>query len=147
MGGNTVNYAINNSNGLSQVLADGTNSYLYGDGRIFQQSASDSAYFLGDALSSVRQLVNASGSVTLAKSYAPYGAVSESFGDASTEYGFTNEYTSQDLIYLRSRYYSSYLNQFIQPDPIVADYRNPQNLNLYSYVQNNPIRFTDPSGL
>jgi hypothetical protein len=48
---------------------------------------------------------------------------------------------------LRARYYSAYLNQFIQPDPIVPDYSNPQNLNAYSYVRNNPVNLTDPSGL
>ena len=40
-----------------------------------------------------------------------------------------------------------YLNQFIQPDPIVPKYTEPQSLNLYSYVRNNPIKYTDPSGL
>lgn len=38
-----------------------------------------------------------------------------------------------------------YLNQFIQPDPIVPSFNNPQNINKYSYALNNPIRYTDPS--
>ena len=34
----------------------------------------------------------------------------------------------------------------MQPDTIVPDYKNPQALNRYSYVLNNPLRYTDPTG-
>ncbi len=46
----------------------------------------------------------------------------------------------------RSRYYESYLNQFIQPDTIVPDPRIPADWHKYTYVRNNPINFTDHSG-
>jgi hypothetical protein len=57
--------------GLTQVLEDGTNTYRYGNGRIGQFTASDSAYFLTDALGSVRQLTDTNGAVTLSKQYEP----------------------------------------------------------------------------
>ncbi len=38
------------------------------------------------------------------------------------------------------------LDHFIQPDAIVPGMFNPQNLSRYSYVRNNPILYTDPSG-
>ncbi len=44
------------------------------------------------------------------------------------------------------RYYDLYLNRFISPDTIIPDPANPQTLNRYSYAQNNPLRYTDPSG-
>lgn len=40
----------------------------------------------------------------------------------------------------------SKLGRFGQPDSIVSEPTNPQYLNRYAYVLNNPIRFTDPSG-
>jgi hypothetical protein len=53
--------ALNLNAGLTQVLADGTNTYLYGNGRIAPYTGTTPAYFVGDGLGSVRQLANASG--------------------------------------------------------------------------------------
>jgi hypothetical protein len=41
---------------------------------------------------------------------------------------------------------SPYINRFLSADTIVPGYANPQNLNRYSYVLNNPLRYTDPTG-
>jgi len=72
--GVTTSYTLDINAGLTQVLDDGTENYLYGNGRIAQYEASGAEYFLGDALGSVRQMVNAAGQVNLAKGYEPYGS-------------------------------------------------------------------------
>jgi hypothetical protein len=41
---------------------------------------------------------------------------------------------------------SSYINHFLQPDTLVPDPSNPQSLNRYSYVENRPVNFNDPTG-
>jgi hypothetical protein len=41
---------------------------------------------------------------------------------------------------------SPYINRFLSADTIVPSYANPQSLNRYSYVLNNPLRYTDPTG-
>src|SRR5690606_12599255 len=46
----------------------------------------------------------------------------------------------------KARFYSPYLNRFIQPDLIVPGIYNPQMLNRFSYVGNNPIIYNDPTG-
>ena len=51
------------------------------------------------------------------------------------------------LIYLRERYYDPVLGRFPSLDPIEGTMSQPQSLNRYSYVQNNPVNKTDPSGL
>ena len=51
-----------------------------------------------------------------------------------------------DLVDYVARRYDPVLGRFIQPDTIVPDPGDPQALNRYSYVGNNPVRYTDPSG-
>jgi RHS repeat-associated protein len=47
-----------------------------------------------------------------------------------------------------ARYYASALGRFMRPDDPLADQDpdNPQSWNLYTYVRNNPLNNTDPSG-
>ncbi len=61
------------------------------------------------------------------------------------------DYTGQKLdgtgfYQMGARWYDPYLDQWLQPDAIVPDPTDPQSLNRYSYVLNNPLRCTDPSG-
>lgn len=48
-----------------------------------------------------------------------------------------------------ARYDSSSMGRFMTPDPVIITperLMNPQQLNLYAYVANNPLRFIDPTG-
>jgi len=47
---------------------------------------------------------------------------------------------------MKSRFYDPVIGRFLQPDSVVPDPGNPQSLNRYSYVYNNPMRYTDPYG-
>jgi len=49
-------------------------------------------------------------------------------------------------MYYGARYYDAALGRFISADTIVPNPYNPQALNRYSYVYNNPLRYKDPSG-
>ncbi len=61
---------------------------------------------LGDALGSVRQIVDSFGDVTLEKSYTPFGEVLSESGTGASVYGYTGEVTDPSgLVYLRARYY------------------------------------------
>jgi RHS repeat-associated protein len=51
-----------------------------------------------------------------------------------------------DLLYLHSRYYDPQLGRFISPDSQIPDAHNPQSINRYSYVVNNPVNSADPTG-
>ena len=42
--------------------------------------------------------------------------------------------------------YDAEIGRFLSADPFVDDSSNLQALNRYSYVQNNPLSYTDPSG-
>jgi hypothetical protein len=55
LNGTATTYTLDLNTGLTQVLADGTNTYAYGLNRINQVAETQTGYFLTDALGSVRQ--------------------------------------------------------------------------------------------
>jgi RHS repeat-associated protein len=95
----------------------------------------------------VRQLTDSSGNVVLTKEYEPYGEVMNSEGTTTTAYGFTNEYTSQGLIYLRARYYNPSIARLMTRDTWGGDMKEPMSYNGWLYVYANPVNLTDPSGM
>ncbi|WP_210210978.1 RHS repeat-associated core domain-containing protein [Rhodomicrobium lacus] len=50
------------------------------------------------------------------------------------------------LVHMNGRVYDPELGRFLSADPFIQDATNLQALNPYTYVQNNPLSFTDPSG-
>lgn len=75
------------------------------------------------------------------------GVCLESQGSIGTDRLFTGQrLDSTGLYYYGARYYDPAIGRFISPDPVVQDFTNPQTLNRYSYVLNNPLKYTDPSG-
>ena len=87
----TANYTLDLYTGLTQILSDGANTYLYGVGRLGEEQAGGWEYPLGDALGSVRQLVDTGAAVTLARSYEPFGDTITSTGSGATAFQFTGE--------------------------------------------------------
>ncbi len=147
MGGVTTQYTLDLNNSLTQVLADGTNRYLYGMGRIAQQTPNGLQYFLPDALGSVRQLSDAAGALALAQSFDPYGGLLASQGTAATPYGFSGEWgDASGLLYLRARYYLPQAGIFTARDPFPGFTTLPVTMQPYLYAAGNPLRYTDPSG-
>jgi len=55
-------------------------------------------------------------------------------------------HTTDDLDYMHARHYNLNLARFLSVDPVGGDSFRPQSWNGYSYVLNNPLRFTDFSG-
>lgn len=62
--------------------------------------------------------------------------------------GFTgHEHLDEvELIHMNGRIYDPVIGRFLNPDPIIQQPGNLQNLNRYSYVLNNPLSLVDPSG-
>ncbi len=131
--------------------------YIFaGDQRIALKQASTVTYAHADHLSSSSVLTNGSdGSKTEQVTYYPFGQTRTDTDGAGNPIspGFRYKYTDQEfddttgLYYYQARYYDPVLGRFIQPDPLVPDLYDPQSLNPYSYVLNNPLRYTDPTGL
>jgi RHS repeat-associated protein len=146
-GGVTTRYVLDLNHDLAQVLSEGSNTYLYGLGRIGQQNTVGWQYYHGDALGSVRQLSGIAGGITLARSYEPFGNLLNSEGKEITPYAFTGEWSEPTgLIYLRARYYDPATGRFLTKDPVRGFINHSGTLNPYTYAVNNPLRFIDPSG-
>jgi len=50
------------------------------------------------------------------------------------------------LMDYHARMYDDYLNQFTQPDSIIPQQYDPQSWNRYEYAEDNPVRYSDPTG-
>jgi RHS repeat-associated protein len=146
--GVTTDYVLDINTGLTQVLQDGTNTYLYGINRVAQSTAEQSEFFLPDALGSVRNLVNSVSEVTLIQSYTPFGEVLESYGDGQTDYAFTGEMydAGTGLVFLRARYYNPAGGRFLSRDVWDGDNQMPMSYNAWLYTYANPVGLVDPSG-
>ncbi len=131
-----TNYTLDLNTGLTQVLADGTNTYLYGAGRIAQYDTT-MQYFGADGLGSVRQLYDASGAALANKRYDPFGNVLTTNGTATSVYGYTGEATdATGLVFLRARYMDPAQGRFTTRDTWEGYPNLPQTTNHSCYAVN-----------
>jgi RHS repeat-associated protein len=98
-----------------------------------------------DGLGSIIGLSDSTGTLQTQYTYDPYGATTFTGPAASN----SNQYTGREndgtgLYYYRARYYSPTLQRFIGEDPLGFA---GGNINLYSYVGDDPINYKDPFGL
>ena len=136
-----------------------TAEYVFFNGkRVAMRKADNSIHhYFADQIGSANLVTNATGAMPPEQDieYHPYGEEQIYTNTLGQEYRFTghehDEETNDD--YFDARYYSSSFGRFLTPDwsatpePIpYASVGNPQTLNLYSYVENNPITGTDPDG-
>ncbi len=67
-------------------------------------------------------------------------------GHERDQHGWLNVDTDDSLDYMHARYYDPNLGRFLSVDPAGYDLQRPQSWNRYSYVLNNPVNLTDPTG-
>jgi len=115
-------------------------------------------YYFSDQVGSHSVIENATGTATEQDiDYYPYGAVQNDYCTACVAQHYKFNATERDaesgLDNFGARYDTSSLGRFMTPDwaekPTdvpYAHFGNPQSLNLYSYVENNPTTFGDPDG-
>ena len=81
-------------------------------------------------------------------SYSPYGAVEGRFELNPQPFTYVGQLGIFDegngLYYMRARYFDANAKRFLSEDPSGFD---GGDVNLYAYVRNNPINWTDPCGL
>jgi RHS repeat-associated protein len=129
-----------NDNGVEDTY------YYFFDGQTIARDNPDGSryYYHNDHLGSHSVVTDENGDIVEETEYLPFGAVL-SGGDADFLYT-GKELDSVGTYYYGARYMDPTLRQFTQPDTVIPDVYNPQSLNRYSYVLNNPYKYVDPTG-
>jgi RHS repeat-associated protein len=140
--------------GAYETRSDGTaiKYYSFAGQTIAMDDGTGLQYFLTDHLGSVVATIDSTGTLTSQQRYLPFGGVRTDVpgpDTPATDYGYTGQRNLDANIGLmdyKARFYSPYINRFIQPDTLIPDSSNPQAWNRYSYVVNRPVNFNDPTG-
>jgi RHS repeat-associated protein/uncharacterized repeat protein (TIGR01451 family) len=105
-------------------------------------------YDLRDNLGSAAAVMDSSGNIVGQERYYPFGGTRVTTGTVNTDRLYTGQRSlaSLGLMDYKARFYEPTLGVFIQPDTMMPSAANPQSLNRYSYVLNDPINLNDPSG-
>jgi RHS repeat-associated protein len=109
----------------------------------------DVVYFIHtDHLGSTSLTTDITGTLVAETRYLPYGEERWITGTLVTDFTFTGQRAERGfgLLDYNARYYDPGLGRFISADTVVPEAGNPQSLNRYAYVYNNPMRYVDPSG-
>ncbi|MFO1466508.1 MAG: RHS repeat-associated core domain-containing protein [Steroidobacteraceae bacterium] len=165
--GTTTTYYIG---GLMEkvTLPSGVTEYRHripaGSGSAIYTRRSDSTnstyYSTTDHLGSGDLLLDSAGAILAKESFTPFGARRGSNWSGTpstanyntfaqtTRRGFTGHEMLDpvSLIHMNGRVYDPQLGRFLSADPIVQTLNISQALNPFSYVMNNPLSLTDPSG-
>lgn len=129
-------------------------SYVYAGGRLLSTITNSSGsevteYQHPDKLGT-RLVTN--GATQYEQSTLPFGTYLAGESTGATNRPFTSYERSSvaNLDFAKNRSYTTGQSRFTQVDPIglnAVRVINPQSLNMYAYVGNDPINYTDPSGL
>lgn len=152
---------------VKRTAASNVTHYVYdGSGMLAAEynngsaGAASTQYLLSDHLGSVRAVATMTGGITARHDYTPFGEelpvpprpAGMNYAGAD---GLAQRFTGKErdgetgLDYFIARHYGSAMTRFFQIDPVVVTderLRNPQQLNLYAYAANNPLRWIDLNG-
>ncbi|SRR6266568_4268867 len=132
---------------LADNSTQNTTYYYVNDDLVAKKNPDGSKnYYHPDNLNSTSVLTDQSGNVVENTTYYPFGDIRT--GGTKSKQLYTGQENDPEtgLDYYNARYYNSHIRRFTQPDTEIADIYNPQNLNRYSYVNNNPLTYNDPTG-
>jgi len=162
-------YKVNNDLKLTRYYLGGYEEEVYKNGNVRKihylsgaiyidnSNANDSLYFVyTDYQGSVIALTDEVGNVERRYAYDPWGARRNNEDwtqkDDCVDLIINRGYTGHEhldafgIINMNGRVYDPLTAMFFSPDPYISSPEDWLSYNRYSYVLNNPFRYTDPSG-
>jgi len=170
-GGNTIASHVYDGTGLrtQKTTASGTVQYYYGGDRVVNEgdgagnitrtnlwglellrrsAAGQTNYYLFNGHGDVVSVLDGTGAEQGSYRYDAFGQPTSASGTVDNPFRYATEPYDEEtgLLYLRARYYSPDLGRFVTQDTYKGNPWQPWTQNLYVYVGNDPINYTDPTG-
>ncbi|MEK4236221.1 RHS repeat domain-containing protein [Paenibacillus sp. FSL H7-0714] len=143
---NTNKEVISEVNGSNAVIAD----FVRGDRLLVKKDrlTNKDFYYLYNGHGDVIQIVDKSGAIVNFYAYDEWGNITSQIEETQNSFKYAGEIYDEEtgLYYLRARYYDPSVGRFLNEDTYEGEIDNPLSQNLYTYVHNNPLIYTDPTG-
>jgi RHS repeat-associated protein len=134
-----------------------TGNLAAGNPSVGNHQASSLRYFHHDHLGSTGAVSDEAGQVIERMAYDLWGKrrntnglidATDSVNGLTTDRGYTfHEHLDEmGIIHMNGRLFDPLIGRFMSADPFIQSPENLQSYNRYSYVMNNPLAYTDPSG-
>ena len=157
LNGQTINHVWD---GNQQIIADvidnqfyEANCYIRGTNLVAKYNywngkKSEYTYYTQNAHGDVVNLTDKDGKVTKSYRYDAFGVEKNIDENDTNTFRYCGEYYDKETatVYLRARNYNPSIGRFISRDSYPGKNEDPLSLNLYTYCENNPIYYSDPSG-
>lgn len=110
-------------------------------------AAKTTTYYYSDLQGSTLATTDAQGNIVSSDDYRSYG--SPASGSPGDGVGFASHIGDSDsgLIYMQARYYDPSIGRFLSVDMVLPAPAALDLMNRYAYVANNPMSFSDPTGM
>jgi RHS repeat-associated protein len=128
-------------------LTGGSNQYIYFRGGLMAQYWNGASFAHLNGLGSTQQFTDWTGANPVDTLFYPWGQpVNSSVESLWAGFNDGNGWLLHEW-QTDTRRYTPSAGRWFTPDPLGGDVTNPQSLNRYAYVLNNPTSLTDPTGL
>ena len=147
----TIRYHHDNE---GRVIAESNDSdsvtaqTIWGHKALARKTNGNYYYYLYNGHGDVTQVVDQNGNIVNSYTYDEWGNILSKQEQVSNPLKYAGEYYDEEsgLYYLRARYYDPTIGRYISRDSYEGEITNPLSLNLYTYVENDPLSYVDPSG-
>ncbi len=151
-GSTTTRYGYDHWNRVTSDQKDSgaASQYIRGNRVLVKKDLTNQKdyYYLYNGHGDVVQMVGTDGSLVNSYQYDEWGNVIQKKETVLNEFKYAGELYDAEtgLYYLKARYYDPKIGRFLNEDSYEGQIDNPLSINVYTYVHNNPLVYTDPSG-